>query len=151
MIALATGTDAQPDASKRRGQRNKKPYEVEAWRLEKKGDTIVKDTVEWTWCTKDHYSGGDKHNGMYVRHKTSEHDAWRKDLDDTRDQAHSKNSKEKGTTPAPTATTPSNAWAPAKKLGLSESLRTAMCTQAGMSADAADRIWTEACMDSGND
>ena len=37
-----------------------------------------------------------------------------------------------------------------KKLALSESLRTALCTQAGMSDEAADRIWEEACRESGN-
>ena len=92
---------------------------------------------------KDHYSGGVVHNGMYTRHKTYEHDAWRKDFDEKK--ANGKTYK------ANTSATPSTAQnADAKKLTLIESLRTAMCTQAGLSSEVTDRLWSYACMESGN-
>ena len=37
-----------------------------------------------------------------------------------------------------------------KKLALSEQIRTALPTQAGMSSEAASRLWEESCRDSGN-
>ena len=83
-IALTTQTGKPPvySTNPRTGNRNNRntPYMVSAWRLEKKGESHTKDGIEWHWCTKDCYSGGVVHNGMYARHKTYEHDAWRKDL-----------------------------------------------------------------------
>ena len=146
-IALATKADpaAAGTTPTRRGK--KQPYTVEAWRLVKTTDTVEVKGTTWHWCTKDHYSGGEVHNGMYAKHDCAGHDAWRKDIDDKR-------AKNKQGTPVPpaAATTPTTPTVPNdKKLALSESLRTALCTQAGMSADAADRLWTEVCRDSGND
>ena len=85
-----------------------------------------------------HYSGGVVHNGMYARHKTYEHDAWRKDFDEKK--ANGKTSK---ANPSATSNTAQNA--DAKVLALSESLRTAVCTQAGLSSEVADRLWSNAC------
>ena len=109
------------------------------------------------WCTGDHWSGGVKHNGMYANHPTSEHDNWRIETDAKRETKYgNKRSDTSGPTVLPGTTTSSDtptvvSDASQKKLALSESLRTALCTQAGMSSDLADRIWTEACRDSGND
>ena len=79
-------------------------------------------------------------------HTTSGHDAWRKEHDAK--QAAGPNGRrqyQKQADPQPDA---ANA---AKKLALSESLRTAMCTQAGLSTDLFDRLWAEADRDSGKD
>ena len=84
------------------------------------------------------------HNGMYARHKTYEHDAWRKDFDENK--ANVKNLKAN-----PSATSNNAQNADAKKLALSESLLTAMCTQAGLSSEVADCLWSGACRDSGNE
>ena len=48
----------------------KEPYTVTAWRLIKKEDKVTVKGKEYFWCTGDHYSGGEKHNGMYADHKT---------------------------------------------------------------------------------
>ena len=82
---------------------------------------------------------------MYCTHTTAEHDAWRKEQDERRRKRYgdSKKSEDK----PPSSNTDDAAK---KKLALSESLRTALCTQAGLSSDAAERIWDEACRDSGN-
>ena len=85
------------------------------------------------------------HNGMYVLRKTCEHDAWRKDLDDRKAKAVHTNPKVI-TTPS---TTPN--LNPVKKIAFIESLLTALCTQAGLSSDAADHIWPGTCRDSVNE
>ena len=82
---------------------------------------------------------------MYTLHKTCEHDAWRKNLDERKEKAGHTNPKA-STTPNTTQT-----QNPVKKLDFSESLRTALCTQAGLSSDAADQIWSDACRDLGNE
>ena len=84
------------------------------------------------------------HNGKYTRHKTYEHDAWRKEFDEKK--ANGKTSK---ANPSATPSTAQNA-AP-NKLALSESLRTSMCTQAGLSSEVADRLWSDAFRESGNE
>ena len=83
-------------------------------------------------------------NGMYARHKTYEHDAWRKDFD--KKKANGKTSK---VHPIATSSTVQNA--DAKNLALCESLRTEMFTQAGLSSEVADRLWSDACRESGNE
>ena len=92
---------------------------------------------------KDHYSGGFVHNNMYAHHKTYEHDVWRKDFDEKK--ANGKTSK---ANPSATPSTAQNS--DAKKLTLSESLRTENFTKAGLSSEIADCLWSDTCRDSGN-
>ena len=58
----------------------KGPYTVAAWGFVKKEDKLTVNGIDYHWCTDDHYSGGAKHNWMYTTHKSSDHDAWCKDL-----------------------------------------------------------------------
>ena len=93
---------------------------------------------------------------MYAKHDNAGHDAWNKDIDDKREANHRAKKGAGGGTNTPGTSTPASAVTPmmissTKKLALSESLCTALCTQTGLSADVADRIWAEACRDSGND
>ena len=79
-IALTNQTSRPTvdSANPQTGNRNNRntPYMVAAWRLEKKGEYQTKDGIEWHFCTKDQYSGGVVHNGMYAIHKTYDlHDA----------------------------------------------------------------------------
>jgi hypothetical protein len=110
---------------------------VAAWRLIKKEDTVIVNSREFHWCTGNHYSGVEKHNGMYANHKSSDHDKWCKDMDDPHAARYPGN-KSSTETPAPIATTPS------QKLTLNDKLRNAFCTQAGLSAEAIDCIWADA-------
>jgi hypothetical protein len=121
------------------GNRHSKrdPYTVAAWHLIKKEDTVIVNSREFHWCTGDHYSRGEKHNGMHANHKSSDQDKWRKDMDD-RCAARYPGNKFSTETPAPIATTPS------QKLTLNDKLCNAFCTQAGLSAEAIDRIWADA-------
>jgi len=74
--------DPAPKTDTRRSK--KEHYTVEAWRLIKKEDTVSVKGKNYFWCTGDHWSGGEKHNGMYADHKTCDHDSWRKTVDDKR-------------------------------------------------------------------
>ena len=147
-IALTTQTGKPPvdSANPQTGNRTNRntPYTVAAWILEKKVESQTKDGIEWHWCTKNHYSGVVVHNGMYTRHNTYEHYAWRKEFDERK--ANGKTSKAN-----PSATSNTSQNADAKKLTLSESLSTAMCTQAGLSSELADRLRSDACRESGNE
>jgi hypothetical protein len=58
------------------------PYTIAAWYLIKKEDMVTVNGKDYHWCTGDHYSGGEKHDGMYADHKSSKHDAWHKNMDD---------------------------------------------------------------------
>jgi hypothetical protein len=53
----------------------RKPYTVAAWQLIKKEDKETVSRREYLWCTGDHYSGGQKYNGMYANHKSCDHDS----------------------------------------------------------------------------
>ncbi len=121
----------------------KEPYTVTAWRLIKKEDKVAVKVNEYFWCTGDHYSGGEKHNGMYVDHKTCDHDSWHKRIND---QRANRNTGGKPSTETPTEK-PAPLLTPAalcQKLTLSDKLQNAFCTQAGLSAEAVDRIWEDA-------
>ena len=87
------------------------------------------------WCTGDHYSGGEKYNGMNADHKSADHDMWRKTIDDCCITQLS--GKLWYDTPAPA--TP----AIAQKLTLNKKNWNAFCTQAGLSAEAVDCIWED--------
>ena len=128
--------DPAPKTDTRRSK--KEHYTVEAWRLIKKEDTVSVKGKNYFWCTGDHWSGGEKHNGMYADHKTCDHDSWRKTVDDR--PAARNPGKSSNDTPAP-ASTPTNRG---MKLSRNDKLQNAFCTQAGLSAEAVDRIWKDA-------
>jgi hypothetical protein len=106
--------------------------------LIKKEDKVTVNGKEYFWCTGNHYSGGEKHNGMYADHKSCDHNSWRKTIDEqraTRNPGKSSTETSADAKPAP---------APEKKLTLNDKLRNAFCTQAGLSAKAVDCIWEDA-------
>jgi hypothetical protein len=50
------------------------PYTVAAWSLVKKEDKVTVNGKDYFWCTGDNYSGGEKYNGVYADHKSTDHD-----------------------------------------------------------------------------
>ena len=115
----------------RRGKRA--PYTVAAWRLTKSKDKVSKNGKDYFWCTGEHWSGGQKYNGMYADHKTCDHDSWRARMDERRKGPDGR-AKE----------TSKPVEAPSQKLTLNDKLRNAFCTQAGLSSEEVDRIWQDA-------
>jgi len=99
----------------------------------KKEDKVTVQGRDYFWCTDDHWSGGVKHNGMYATHKTCNHRAWRSRMDE-RQKGYNGESKEM-------KETPSKPVGGSQKHALNDKLRNAFCTQAGLSAEAIDRIW----------
>jgi hypothetical protein len=144
VIALATQAKKEPasdSATEDKGggaRRSKRePYTVAAWRLNKKENKVSMHGRDYFWCTGNHWSGGTKHNGMYADHKTCDHESWRSCMDERR-KGYNGESKETKETPSKPAEGPS------QKLALNDKLRNAFCTQAGLSAEAIDRIWQDA-------
>ena len=79
---------------------------------------------------------------MYATHKTCGHDKWRKE----QDKRNAQNRPGKHTwTPLASNTEPA-----AKKLAVSNKLRTVLTTKAGISNEMYDSIWKEANRDSRN-
>ena len=76
------------------------------------------------------------------------HDEWRKESDANNDAQVKDIPAKTGTTGKSELSTKDEAEQ--KKLALSESLRRALCTQACLSYEVADRLWEEACRDLGN-
>ncbi len=111
------------DGETRRSQRA--PYSVAAWRLVKTEDKVTMNGKDYHWCTKDHYSGSQKYNGMYADHKQLDHDSWRKSIDDKRATRNSGKNQNNNAAPAPA---PSAAPAAAQKLTLNDRLCNAFCT-----------------------
>ena len=151
-IALATNTPATtpngPSPGNGPTPKNgqvKKPYTVKPWRLECKGETYNNGGNTWYWCKGDHYSNAIKYNGMYCTHRTEDHDAWRKALDEGRGKKNG--DKKVSFVPAvgDTSTEPAQ-----KRLALSEKLCTALITQCSLTPEAYSKIWEDACRDSGN-
>jgi hypothetical protein len=95
----------------------REPYTVAACRLIKKEDKVTVKGKDFFWCTGNHYSGGKKHNGMYVDHKSCDHDSWHKAIHDKRTTC---NPGGKSLTETPTDAKP--APAQEKKLTLNDKL-----------------------------
>ena len=120
-----------------RHDKKDRPYTVAPWRMIKKEDTVTNNGKTYYWCTRDHYSGGVKHNGMYADHKSCDHEAWQARINTNHTNACANNGK------APVEA-PKSEEAPTQKLALNNKLCNAFCTQAGLSAEAIDRIWQDA-------
>jgi hypothetical protein len=65
--------NSKSESGSRRGKRES--YTIAAWQLIKKEDKVTINGKEYFWCTGDHYSGDEKHNGMYADHKSCDHDS----------------------------------------------------------------------------
>ena len=138
-VALATATT---DGG-RRSQRQRQNSGKNSWMITKEGNTKEMYGKTYTWCDEDHWFNGEKVNGIYHTHTKGDHVAWKK----RSDEAYANRKKNNQTTGSDTAVND----ATKKKLSLSEKLRTAMTTQAGLSQEAFTRIWAECDGDSSKD
>jgi hypothetical protein len=129
-------------------------YTFELWRLEKvdskaEHSMIERDGKTWYWCDNHTYNNkGVVTQGMYVFHKPgAEHDAWRAKKD-----RFKKGGPKEYTVTTPKVPTPATGSSDpsAAKLSLSKSLQAALVTTAGLSADQFQKIWADACSESGN-
>jgi hypothetical protein len=129
-------------------------YTFELWRLKKVDNKaeysmIERDGKTWYWCDMHQYNNkGVVTQGMYVFHKPgAEHDAWCAKKD-----CFKKGGPKDYTVTTPKVSTPASGLTDplAAKLSLSKSLQAALVTTAGLSVDQFQKIWVEACNESGN-
>ena len=147
VVALATQAKSAIAADSSNGDEGsgtrcskRDPYTVAAWRLTKKEDKVCMHGKDYFWCTGNHWSGGIKHNGMYADHKTCDHDSWRSRMDERCKNGNGNDGQSKETKETPSKP----AEGTSQKLALNDKLCNAFCTQAGLSAEAIDRIWQDA-------
>jgi hypothetical protein len=142
VIALATqeNKEVTPDAGcggggSCHGKRDG-PYTVPAWHLIKKGEKVINNGKEYYWCTGDHCSGSAKPNGMYADDKTCNHNELRSKMDKC---CTSWNKAKKLNKTLAKPANDSN-----QKLTLNNKLCSTFGTQAGLSAEAVNKIWEDA-------
>ena len=80
---------------------------------------------------------------MYCLHKPGDgHQRWKEKKEKSRREKRDKDKASSATQPA--------AGGDAKKLASAQSLQTALVSKAGLSEDAFQHLWNEACKESGN-
>ena len=151
-VALATTTGGGSGSGSGSGgtSNTKKPNNVEDWRFKFDGETKTVNEKEWHWCKEKHYANGNEVHGLYVRcHGKGGHEAWQKTMNEQYAQRKAAREAKQGSTTSDSKTVVNDATK--KKLALSERLRTAMTTQAGLSQEAFNRIYAECDGDSAKD
>lgn len=155
----AKTSSAQPATNAGRGQSG-----FEMWRLTKvenneEHNKVFRNGRTYYWCNDGHSFDGTK-CGMYVYHKPgAEHVAWQKKKTENQQRKNERRAKyekdrsagddQKSTPPHPAAAGTA-ADASTKKLSLSQHLKSALVTHAGLSDDQFQTIWEDACNQSGN-
>jgi hypothetical protein len=151
---ISNGQLATPSGGTRASAFNSDKNIFELWRLKKVDNKAEHNMIEqngktWYWCNS--HTTNNKSvvtQGMYIFHKPgSQHDAWqaKKDWFKKGGPQNSTESTPKAPTPVSGSTDSS-----AAKLSLSKSLQAALVTTADLSADQFQKIWAEACNESGN-
>jgi hypothetical protein len=102
-----------------------------------KFNMVDKDGTKYHWCDK-HKHPNSEQSGMYVFHKSTDHDARKKKKDffNSRKKGNGKPTTTSGKPSAdPPSTTPAASAASASNLSLAKSLQEALTTTAGLSED----------------
>ena len=122
------------------GNSSKPSNNVEAWRMKKKGDSVDRDGKTWYWCP-DHKLRG-VFDGLYVLHRPGKgHDEWaakKKERQDKRKQGKSSSSSFGGSTGGSSGG--STGSGNAKKLALSDKLKTVLVTKLSLSDSDAQAL-----------
>ena len=148
-LEAAKAADPAPTQPRGRGKNN-----FEMWRLTKveNGEEhckVVRGGRTYYWCEDGHSFDGKK-CGMYVSHKPgAEHIAWQKKKDESKARKRATSDQGQKTDAQPKPPTGSTDTS-AKKLSLSQHLKSALVTKAGLSDDQFQTIWDDACNQLGN-
>jgi hypothetical protein len=127
------------------------------WHLTKidngnKFNMLDKDGTKYYWCDKYKHPNSEQ-SGMYVFHKPTDHDEWKKKKDffNSRKKGDGKpNTTNEKPSAGPPSTTPAASAASASKLSFAKSFQEALITTAGLSEDQFNKIWADACNALGN-
>jgi hypothetical protein len=127
----------------------------EEWRLIKVDNKAEHNMIEhngkkWYWCDK-HYRNNKK-CGMYCTHTPGEgHMKWQEKKSSWKKSAKADTAATTSAAPdTPKANVSSTVPSSDSKLALSKSLQAALLTTAGLTQDQFQKIWDDACNESGN-
>ena len=104
---------------------------IPQWRTEKKGDKVDKDGKTWWWCP--HHKREGLFDGLYMPHKPSEHDEWKKKKDEKRAAQKGKRNGDSS----------SSSKGSKSKLQLTDAMRNALVTDGNMTAEQANALWSK--------
>ena len=114
---------------------------IEAWRKVKDGDSKTVKGQTWYWCPKHNKNAQGKYQGLYVKHKPENHDAWYQ-----KTYGNKKDKKEKANAASDKSTTVN----PKSKLQLSNKMKSVLTSKLNISGKEATSLWKE-CLDADDD
>ena len=118
-LEKAFSTTKQPSGPAKPTQSSSR---IEDWRKVKTTYSVEKNDLTWWWCPKHKFEG--VFDGLYVRHKPEDHDAWQQRKDERKTQSKSQQSEQPAT----------------QKLTMSDKLKTALLTKCKLSASELDAL-----------
>ena len=118
-LEKAFSTTKQPSGPSKPTQSSSR---IEDWRKVKTTYSVEKNGLTWWWCPKHKFEG--VFDGLYVRHKPEDHDAWQQRKDERKTQSKSQQSEQPAT----------------QKLTMSDKLKTALLTKCKLSASELDAL-----------
>ena len=136
-LEIAFNTQSSSDAPKQGKQGKNGNFNLPEWRKTKRGDSITKEGETWWWYP--HHKVEGQFDGLYMKHKPSEHDKWkeerdkkRKEYKDRRREKCDKDGKSSG-----------NNNSSSSKLTLSDKLKSALMTRLDVTDDELSRFCEE--------
>lgn len=115
----------------------RRKFGIDEWRLHKQGYTKVVNGVTYWWCP--HHKLDGKYDGLYMTHKPSEHDAWKRDREkrnqEWKEKRRAKKDKENSNPNAQ------------KKLLMSDKLKSVLVTRLQCSDADAEDVWADLSKD----
>ena len=128
--ALATNNTSTTNNATTSETKSKPQLRIPEWRTIKKGDKVDKDGKTWWWCP--HHKAEGLFDGLYVTHKSEDHDKWKKDKKNFRRNKSSSSSS-----------VDSESKSSTQKLQLTESMKQALMTDENMTEDQATALWSK--------
>ena len=122
----ANATDSKP----------KPKLHIPEWRTIKKGDKVDKEGKTCWWCP--HHKKEGLFDGLYMPHKPSEHDEWKKKKDE---RLAARRSAKNGSSSA--NSTKSNGGKNKNKLELTDAMKNALVTDGNMTEEQATALWAK--------
>ena len=114
---------------------SKPKLHIPEWRTIKKGEKLDKDGKTWWWCP--HHKKEGLFDGLYMPHKASEHDEWKKKKDE---RMAARKAAKRGSS---ANSTKSNGGKSKKKLELTDAMKNALVTDGNMTEEQATALWAK--------
>ena len=125
--ALVTTNDTSSTTKDTSSGKGSNFRSIDAWRkVKNKGDECEVNGLTWWWCPKHKIDGS--YNGLYVRHRSEDHDDWQARKDERKKQKGSSSSKQN---------------LESQKLSMSDKLKSALMTKCDLSESEINDLLTE--------